>query len=120
LLVILTAAIVGMIGGLQTLYDLSLSRESRRRIAALEFRLHEAEQRAAAVSGGSAADIEGMREALAAIEHVFRIPGVVEAARRAARKALHPDGHPEAGADEIAELTKRFQSAEAVFDRFSH
>ena len=69
----------------------------------------------------SAADTEWMREAIAAVNYVFRIPGVVEAARRAARKALHPDtAQPDTGPDEIRDLTERFQMAEAVFDRFSN
>jgi hypothetical protein len=119
LLFLVAAAVAVMVWGLHKLHDLFRPHENRQRVAALEIRLREAEQ-FAAIAAESTTDIEWMREALAAVEHVFSIPGVVEAARKAARKALHPDGHPGAGADEIHELTRRFQSAEAVFDRFSN
>lgn len=109
-----------LIWGLHTLHDLFRPHgQNRQRVAELESQLREAEQ-FADEAAESAADAEWMRDTLAAVEHLFSIPGVLEAARKAARKALHPDGHPGASADEIHDLTERFQMAEAVFDRFSN
>jgi hypothetical protein len=89
------------------------------RVAELESQLREAEQ-FADEAAQSAAGAEWMRDTLAAVEHLFSIPGVLDAARKAARKALHPDGHPGVGPDEIRDLTEEFQMAESVFDRFSN
>jgi len=120
LMIIMTVAVGVLITGLHTLDNLFRSHEDGQRIAELELRLREAEHRADAAAIECAADTEWMREALGAAVYLFSIPGVVEAARKATRKALHPDAHPEASADELRDLTERFQMAEAVFDRFSN
>ena len=105
--------------------------ETMQVIAQLENDLHEAEQFAAeaGAEAGQAAEearnfaaaAEWAHDTFARIDQVFRIPGVLDAARKAARIATHPDTAP-AGASpaEIRDLTERFQMAEAVFDRFSN
>jgi hypothetical protein len=93
--------------------------ENARRVAELERQLSEVGQ-FADEAAQFAAEAEGAREALAEVAVVFGIPGVLEAARRAARKALHPDSFPGASADEVRDLTERFQFAESVFDHFSN
>jgi hypothetical protein len=65
-------------------------------------------------------DAEPMRKELAEFEELCSIPGVIEAARKAARNSLNPDAHPGADDDEIHDLAARFAMAEAVFDRFSN
>ena len=122
-LVALSAAgIAVLIWGLHTLHDLfrphGQDARAAARVAALEIQLREAEQ-FADEAAESAAEAGWMRDTLAAVEYLFGIPGVLGAARKAARKALHPDTRPGASADEIHDLTERFQMAEAVCDRFS-
>jgi hypothetical protein len=90
-----------------------------RRVAELERQLIEVGQ-FADDAAQSAAEAEWARDALEAVADVFKIPGVLDAARKAARKALHPDAHAGASEPEIRDLTERFQMAEAVFDRFSN
>lgn len=109
-----------LISGLHILHDWRHPhRQQAERIAALETELIAATQ--FAVEAEQRAENTGWAiDALAAIEDVFRLDGVLEAARRAARKALHPDGHPGAAEFEIRDLTERFQAAEAVFDRLAN
>jgi len=111
--------VIGLTSGLHTLHDwFHPHNQQTKRVTELESQLREAEQ-FANEAAESAAEAEWMRDTLAAVEYLFGIPGVLETARKAARKSLHPDGHPEAGPDEINDLTERFQMAEAVCDRFS-
>ena len=127
-LVILSAfALAGLIWGLHILHDWFRPHQKQAgRIAALESELSSLETRcfAAEQYADEAAEEAGaakwMGDALAAVADVFKIDGVLEAARRAARKALHPDAHPGTSEHEIRDLTARFQHAEAVFDRFSN
>jgi hypothetical protein len=124
LLLLVGAGVVVMIWGLHRLHDwfrphqqqaqrvAQLERELHHEVEQLENELHEATQ--------FAEEAAGALDALAAVETVLKIPGVCEAARKAARKVLHPDGHPGASDREIRDLTERFQMAEAVFDRFGN
>jgi hypothetical protein len=118
-----TAGIAVLIWGLHVLHDLfrphGQNTHAAKRVIALESQLREAEQ-FADEAAQCAAEAEWMRDTVAAVEHLFSIPGVLETARKAARKALHPDGHPGASESEIHDLTEQFQMAEAVFDRFSN
>jgi hypothetical protein len=121
-------AIAAMIFGLHTLHDLFRPHKKQAgRIAELEIKLRAAEaelfeaeqfEDEAAEAVQAAGEAEWMHEALASIADVFKIDGVLDAARKAARKALHPDSHPGASAQEIGELTARFQHAEEVFSHF--
>jgi hypothetical protein len=92
-------------------------RTAESRLWAFQQSAAEAEQRAAEAAQ-AAGEAEWMHEALASIADVFRIDGVLEAARRACRKALHPDSHPGASEQKIRELTESFQHAEEVFSHF--
>jgi hypothetical protein len=120
-LLILSAIALGvLIYGLRVLYDWFRPRENRERVADLEIKLRaaEAELFEAEQFAQAAGEAEWMREALGVIEDVFHIPGVCAAARKAARRATHPDSYPGASEQELREHAERFQMCEAVFSRF--
>jgi hypothetical protein len=126
LLILSAFAIAGLIWSLHTLHDLFHPHQKQAgRIAELESELSSLETRLigaeqfASEADEHADEAEWMRQALDCISDVFRIEGVLDAARKASRRALHPDMHPGASAAEIHELTEKFQMAEAIFDRFS-
>ena len=81
--------------------------ETAGRIADLEIKLRAAEaelieaeqfEDEAAEAVQFAEETKWAINAIAAVADVFKIDGVLEAARRACRKALHPDSHPGASA----------------------
>jgi hypothetical protein len=116
-------AVAALIWGLHTLYGLLHSVQYGKRIAELENQLEEVELHAGLTEHWAtdlAVDAESMGKELAEFEELFSIPGVIEAARKAARNSLNPDAHPGADDDEIHDLAARFAMAEAVFDRFSN
>jgi hypothetical protein len=126
LLILSAFAIAGLIFALHLLHDLFRPHKKQAaRIAALESELSRTEEQligAEQYAGDAderAAEAEWATHAIAAVADVFRIDGVLEAAQRAARKALHPDSHPGASAAEIREMTARFQQVEAVFSNFA-
>jgi hypothetical protein len=133
LLLLSAIALGALIWGLHILHDWrhphGQDANAAARVADLEIKLRAAEaelieaeqfEDEAAEAVQFAEETKWAINAIAAVADVFKIDGVLEAARRACRKALHPDSHPGASADEIHDLTERFQRAEAVFSNFSN
>ncbi len=122
LVIVLGVGVVLLIWGLLVLKDW----QQLRSVAALLDRLpNQHAHRVAELEGELrvavrfAEEAESAFDTLAAVEEVFSIEGVLDAARKAARKALHHDTRPGASESETRDLTERFQRADALFDSFA-